>query len=170
MKNFISICVLMLLYSTASAAELKIGVVSVEKIIAEAPQVEAVNKSMMEKFGDKRVELQDLGKKIKTMEENYKRNELVMTEDKLNELKNKIIGNIQSFKKMEAELGKEVQDMRNKELASLQQAIRDIINNIAKKNGYDLILSDGVVFHKDKFDISSQVLDKMKKNFKAKKK
>ena len=169
-KNIVFICILMMLsFSIAHAADLKIGVVSVEKILSEAPQVEAVNKSMMEKFGDKRVELQELGKQIKTMEENYKRNELVMTEDKLNELKNKIIGNMQAFKQKEAILGREVQTMRNQELTALQQSIRDIINDIAKKNGYDLVLSEGVVFAKDEFDISSQVLEQMKKNFKAKK-
>ena len=170
MKNVVFISALLFSFSMANAAELKVGVVSVEKILSEAPQVEAVNKAMIEKFGDQRAELQGLEKDIKTMQENYKRNELVMTEDKLNELKDKIIGNVQVFKQKESALGQEVQEMRAKELSTLQQSMRDIINDIAKKDGYDLILSDGVVYTTEKLDISSQVLARMKESFESKKK
>lgn len=170
-KNIVFICALITFsVSIAHAADLKIGVVSVEKILSDAPQVEAFNAAMVEKFGDKRSDLQELEKKIKTMQENYKRNELVMTEDKLNELKSKIIGNVQIFKQKEAALGKEIQAMRAQELSALQKSIQDIINDIAKKGGYDLILSDGVVYTNDALDLSSKVLDKMKEKFDAKKK
>ncbi|MDH5387877.1 MAG: OmpH family outer membrane protein [Gammaproteobacteria bacterium] len=151
-----------------AASELKIGFVGVEKLLTQAPQVEAVNTAMMERFGGKKQELQDLEKEIKSMQENYKRNELVMTEDKLNELKTKLIGKVQMFKQMETTLNQEVSTMRNQELAVLQKAIRDIINDVAKKDKYDLILSEGVVFAADKLDITDIILDRMKKEFKKK--
>ena len=151
-----------------AASDLKIGFVGVEKLLTQAPQVEAVNTAMMERFGGKKQELQDLEAEIKTMQENYKRNELVMTEDKLNELKTKLIGKVQTFKQMEATLNQEVSVMRNHELSVLQKAIREIINDVAKKDSYDLILSEGVVFAADKIDITDVVLDRMKKEFKKK--
>jgi outer membrane protein len=169
-KNIVFLCVLLFSVSAVQAADFKIGVVSVEKILSEAPQIEAFNSVMMEKFGDKKKELQELESKIKTMQENYKRNELVMTEDKLKELKRKIIGGAQAFKQKEVALGKEVQAMRTQELTILQQSIRDIINDIAKKGGYDIILSEGVAYTKDEFDLSGEVLKKMKEKFKDKKK
>lgn len=149
-----------------AASNLKIGFVSVEKLLTQAPQVEAVNTAMMERFGGKKQELQDLEKEIKTMQENYKRNELVMTEDKLKELRNKVIAKVQGFKQKEATLNQEVSTMRSKELGALQKSVRDIINTIAKKDGYDLILSEGVVFATDKIDITDRVLKEMKKTFK----
>lgn len=149
-----------------AASNLKIGFVSVEKLLTQAPQVEAVNTAMMERFGGKKQELQDLEKEIKTMQENYKRNELVMTEDKLKELRDKVIAKVQNFKQKEATLNQEVSTMRSQELAVLQKSVRDIINTIAKKDGYDLILSEGVVFATDKIDITDRVLKEMKKTFK----
>jgi len=56
--------------------------------------------------------------------------------------------------------------MRSQELAVLQKSVRDIINTIAKKDKYDLILSEGVVFATDKIDITDRVLKEMKKTFK----
>lgn len=150
------------------AADLKVGVVSVERILTEAPQVEAVNASMLERFGPQRDELQNMQKELEKMEENYKRNELVMTEDKLNELKKEAITKVQSLKQKEAVLTQEVNTVRNQELAVLQQQIKGVIDDIAKNGKYDLVLSDGVAYFDNKLDITDKVLDKMKSAFKNK--
>ncbi len=150
------------------AADLKVGVVSVERILSEAPQVDAVNTSMLERFGPQRDALQSLEKEITKMQENYKRNELVMTEDKLNELKKEIIAKIQGLKQKEALLQQEVATVRNQELAVLQQQVRGIIDDISKKGKYSLVLSEGVAYADDKLDITDKVLDKMKAAFKKK--
>jgi outer membrane protein len=154
--------------TNVAAADLKIGVVSVERILTEAPQVDAVNASMLERFGPQRDALQALEKEITKMQENYKRNELVMTEDKLNDLKKDIITKIQKLKQTEATLSQEVATVRNQELAVLQQQVRNIINDIAKKGKYSLVLSEGVAYTDGKLDITDKVLDKMKAAFKKK--
>ncbi len=158
-----------LVTTSVSAADLKIGVVSVERILTEAPQVDAVNTSMLERFGPKRDELQKMEKDITKMQENYKRNELVMTEDKLNDLKKEIIGKIQLLKQREAVLTQEVTTVRNQELAVLQQQVRGIIDDIAKKGKYSLVLSEGVAYSSPKLDITDKVLERMKSAFKKKK-
>lgn len=170
MKKLISGLVFLSVVASANvfAADLKIGVVSVERILTEAPQVDAVNTSMLERFGPQRDELKKIETDITKMQENYKRNELVMTEDKLNELKKEIIGKIQILKQQEALLTQEVGNVRNQELAVLQQQVRGIIDDIAKKDKYSLILSEGVAFADDKLDITDKVLDKMKAAFKKK--
>lgn len=159
-----------LLATSVSAAELKIGVVSVERILTEAPQVDAVNTAMLERFGPQRDELQKLEKEITGMQENYKRNELVMTEDKLEELKKEIITKIQLLKQKEAVLTQEVGTVRNQELAVLQQQVRGIIDDIAKKGKYSLVMSEGVAYVDEKLDITDKVLDQMKAAFEKKKK
>jgi outer membrane protein len=154
--------------TNVTAADLKIGVVSVERILSEAPQVDAVNTSMLERFGPQRDALKKLEKEITKMQENYKRNELVMTEDKLNNLKKEIITKIQGLKQKEALLQQEVATVRNQELAVLQQQVRGIIDDISKKGKYTLVLSEGVAFADDKLDITDKVLEKMKSAFKKK--
>lgn len=155
-----------LITTNAIAADLKIGVVSVERILTEAPQVDAVNTSMLERFGPQRDELQKAEKDITALQENYKRNELVMTEDKLNELKKEIITKIQALKQKEGMLTQEVTTVRNQELAVLQQQVRGIINDIAKSGKYSIVLSEGVAYVDDSLDITNKVLDKMKSAFK----
>ena len=172
MKKLVSglIIVSALMSANVIAAGVKIGVVSVERILTEAPQVDAVNTSMLERFGPQRDELQKAEKEITKMNENYKRNELVTTEDKLNELKKEIIMKIQRLKQKEAQLTQEVGTVRNQELAVLQQQVRGIIDDIAKKGKYSLVLSEGVAFSDPKLDITDKVLDRMKSAFNKKKK
>ena len=165
MKSLL-VSVLMLLAFSVQAAGLKVGVVKVEKILADAPQVEAVNAEMLKRFSGPKDELKALEGDIKKLQEEYKRNELVMTQDKLDDIKKKAIAKLQEFKQKETTLNQEVSSMRSQKLAELQQQIRGIIEDIAKKEKFDLILSDGVVYSSDKLDITDKVLDKMKKAFK----
>jgi outer membrane protein len=73
------------------------------------------------------------------------------------------------LKQKEAVLTQEVGTVRNQELAVLQQQVRGIIDDIAKKGKYDLILSEGVAYSSEKLDITDKVLDMMKTAFKKKK-
>ena len=96
------------------------------------------------------------------MQENYKRNELVMTDDKLEDIKQNIISKVQMFKQYEAVLQQEVATMRSQEVAVLQETIRGVIAGIAKNKKYDLILSDGVLHSNEKLNITESVLEKMR--------
>ena len=167
-NNVIAFLFFLAASGNAMASDLKIGFVSVEKLLAQSPQVEAVNTAMIERFGGKKDELVSMQKEIESMQENYKRNELVMTEDKLNELKSKLIAKVQIFKQTEATLGQEVNTMRSQELSVLKDSVTTIINSIAKKDDFDLILSEGVVYASDKVDITEAVLKQMKEDFKKK--
>ena len=149
------------LSTSVQAADLKIGYVNVERLLREAPQVEKINEKMIKRFGAKKTELESSEKEIVELQEKYKRNELVMTDDKLGELKSSILSKVQFYKQNEALLQQEVVTMRSQEVAALQEAIRGVIVKIASDGKYDLILSDGVLHSNEKFNITQKVLDSM---------
>ena len=165
MRTLLSI-ILFTVVLSAQAADTKIGIVMTERILAEAPQIESVNSEMLKKFSGRQEELADMETEIKKMQEDYGRNELVMTQDKLEEMQKQIIGQIQLYKQKEAMLNQEVNTMRQEKLAGLQQMIRGIIRDIAKEDEYDIVFSDGVVHTEPEFDITDKVLERMKKEFK----
>lgn len=53
-KLFVTICALALVVPAVNAADLKIGYVTVDKVLADAPQVKAINDAMLERFGGKK--------------------------------------------------------------------------------------------------------------------
>lgn len=168
MKNLFKLCLLTisLAVAPAYAATTKIGYVDVERLLREVPQVEKINEKMLNRFGSKKTDLENLEKEIKKLQEKYKKNELVMTDAQLNQLKENVISKVQSYKQQEAVLQQEVATMRSQEIAVLQKTIRGIIDDIAKNEKYDLIISDGVLHSNATLNITEKILkamqDKMK--------
>lgn len=158
----------MLLMPTAYSAGLKVGVVKLNKVWSDSPQAAAIDTAMKERFDGKKKDLDGMQDELKTMQDNYKRNELVMTEDKLAELRANMTKKYQQFKQSEAALAQEVNTMRSQELATLEQTTRSIVEKIAKDDKYDLILNDGVLYNSDALDVSDKVLAGLKKAFKKK--
>lgn len=152
----------LIMMSSANAENLKFGYVDVEVLLREAPQVEKINSKMLDRFGSKKSELEKIEKELKKMQENYKRNELVMTEDKLNDLKKAYVSKVQIFKQNEAILSREVATMRSQEVAVLQDSIRGVISDIASNEKYDFILSDGVLHANGSYNITEKVLVKLR--------
>ena len=101
------------------------------------------------------------------MEEDYKRNELVMTNDKLEELKKNIIAKYQLYNQQKNQLSQEITKMRNEELAKLIEVVKGIINEIAKDGKYDMIVrGEAVLYAVDSLDITDKVIAKMNEKFK----
>ena len=154
--------------SAIAENDLKIGFVNARILLAQSPQVEAATIAMTERFSGETQELKDLDTELKSLKENYKRNELVMTEDKLKELQAKYFAKVNIFKQKEATLAQESKVMRDQEMAVIQKTINDAIQLVAEREKFDLILSEGVVHANEKVDITTSILDEIKKVFKKK--
>ncbi|MGB5307807.1 MAG: OmpH family outer membrane protein, partial [Arenicellales bacterium] len=65
--------------------------------------------------------------------------------------------------KREAEEFREDYNLRrNEELKVLQKVVRDAINEVGKKNNFDLILAEGVLYTSDKANITELVLKNLR--------
>jgi len=69
---------------------------------------------------------------------------------------------VRDFKKTEQEFKEDINANRNEELGKLQRKIGEVASGIAKEEEYDLLLlSDVVVYKKEQFDITTQVVKKL---------
>ena len=156
---------LFMLTIPAYAADLKIGVVNMNRL-NEAPQVEAINKLLQERFSQPRDELKKMHDELQEEEKEIKRNELLMTESKLKKSKENLIARIKEFREKEAKLASEIQSVQNQELAVFRNVVRTVLTDMAKTDKYDLILSDGIMYVDPKHDITDKILDRLKKEAK----
>jgi outer membrane protein len=51
---------------------------------------------------------------------------------------------------------------RNEELGQVQRRIFEVIEELAKNEGYDVVLGDNVIYAADSVDITPQVLERLK--------
>jgi outer membrane protein len=165
MKKQIFSLVLIAMFSGCTlAADLKIGVVNMKRLLTEAPQVEVISQKLQKQFSGPKKELEALAESIKKMEKDFKRDQLMMTESKLTKNKQKLVSEIKKIREMSERLNKEFQTVQNQELAVFRDVVSNVLNRLAKQEKYDLILNDGVIHASKALDMTDLILAELKKS------
>ena len=63
----------------------------------------------------------------------------------------------------EQDFREELNIQKNNEFKKVRLSVMEAINQLAKDQGFDLILSDGVLFSSKRFDLTEQVLEHMQR-------
>jgi len=140
------------------AKELKIGFVNPIKILESAPQVQQANKRLEKEFAPRERTLTNNMKNVQRMEARLNKDETVMSRKEASRLKRDIVSKRRDAKRAQEEFQEDYNIRRSEELDKLQKKISKSIEALAKQDGYDFILSEGVVFASDRVDITDQVL------------
>lgn len=146
----------------AGAADLKIGVVNLGKLVSASPQAQRARKNMEQQFASRKEELESKRDKLKSDIERLKRDGSVMSDDARDKLEGQIRDQQRRLKLLQDEYNEDVNKAEKKELESLRDDIRSVIDEFAKENGYDLIVGDGILYASDAVDITSKVLERLK--------
>jgi outer membrane protein len=144
------------------AADLKIGFVNPVKVMELAPQVQDANKRLQDEFAPREREVSQAAQEIKGMEERLDRDEATMTNDEASRLRRDIMAKKRDLKRTQDEFREDYNIKRSEELDKLQKRIYKAIESLAKEDGYDLIVSDGVIYASEQVDITETVLSRLK--------
>jgi outer membrane protein len=149
--------------SSCFAADLKIGIMDVQKIIIECE----AGKAAKGRFDVKMKELQSSFKAeedaLKVLQEEIKKKSSAWSEEKKNE-------KVREFQKSGRELQAKTEDARfemknlqDKELEPILKALEAVVNTYGKDNGYTAIMDskNGVVYFDKKIDISDTIVKKL---------
>lgn len=146
---------------TVPAAAAKLGYVDAVRLIEQAPQGEQALKKLEEEFGPRDSEIKQLRDEIRTLEDELEKNALVMQEDDQRVKEEALRERQRRLKRVRTEFREDYNVRRNEELADLQRVVTKAIVEIAKAEGYDLILQESV-YASPSIDITEQVLEKLR--------
>lgn len=153
------------LSTSFATAELKIGFVNVAQVLSESPQAEQAKKEMEREFSPRKNRLVASGKDIRRMEEKLNRDAAVMSDSERKKLQSDIMKKSREAKRTEDELREDLNIRRNEIFGKLQKQIFEAIRELAKEGGYDLLLTDGVVYASDSVDVTAKLQEKLKQKF-----
>ncbi|MDO4877727.1 MAG: OmpH family outer membrane protein [Neisseria sp.] len=135
----------------------KLGFIDVERVYRESKQAQNIQKMLEAEFADRQRQLEkmqqeslDLGSRAAAEKPGKARDALI---EKLNRLNSRL-------RIEQAKLSEEYDLRRNEEFAALQNNADQVMIELAKKGGYDLIVHD-VIYIDAKFDITDQVIREM---------
>lgn len=133
----------------------KLGFIDTSRVYQQSIQAQSIQKQLDQEFSARQKKLQIMqneGLKLKEAIESGK--------VPLNEREAKIKQMLemdQRYKEAAAKLAEDYNLRRNEEFASLQQNANKVIIELARKEGYDLIIQDAI-FVNSKFDITDAVI------------
>lgn len=146
----------------ASAADQKVGVVNIARIISEAPQAKTARAAMDAAFSARRKSLEAEQTKLREDAERIKRDADVVSEDESKRMREDWLKRQREHTQKMAQYNQDVQAKEKAELQKLRDSIVTIVEGVAKERGFDLVLSDGVVYASDPVNLTDIVLAKLK--------
>lgn len=142
----------------AGAADLKIGIINSQQLVAQSPQAETLSKKLEDEFAPARRELMAQQNEIKSLQEKYQRDREVMSDSERESMEQRLRDLGRDFQFRQRTVSEDFQRRQREELATLQQQLQQSIDAFAKAEGYDLILWEGIAFRVDAIDITDELL------------
>ena len=142
--------------------ELKIAVVDVVRVLEQSPQARAAREQLEKEFSPGEQELQTRQGGLRTLEEKLRKEEAVLSDTELSELRLGILRQRREFKSLGDKLRDELTFRRNEEFARIQKVIIRVIRDEAKSGEYDLVLGEGYLYAAPRIDITDQVIERLK--------
>ncbi len=157
--TFILPCMLFLLMAvSASADELKIGIVNAGVILEKSPQKSQALAKLEKEFLSRSKLLESRFKALREKQEALKKDAVILTTDELKSRERAILTEQRELKRLQDEYSEDFSIRRNEELRKLESEITQTIVDLAEKESYDLIMYQGVIFASDRTDITDKVL------------
>ena len=162
-KIILPLLVALFAFSSAYAADLKIGVVSIGDIMKTAPQVTSMNAKIKKDFGPRQAKLLASQKTLQADLEKYKKNASVMKETDRKALTDKITTEQGNFQQMSTTFQRDLQTERNKMMTNFLHQVQNVITSLAKKQQFDIVLTESnVPYYSKSLDITSDVMKALK--------
>jgi len=150
---------------TAVAQDLRVGYVDMKRVLDNAPQVLAGRETLDVEFRSRSEAIEIDEFQAKTLEDRLAQGDMpsdnaLQVERELRELR-------RSINRRKEDLRDELSFRRTEEVQKLEEEINLAVQEIAQRNGFDLILSSPVVYANPNLDITDLILEQLEVEFAA---
>ncbi|MGI9341692.1 MAG: OmpH family outer membrane protein [Gammaproteobacteria bacterium] len=153
--------------SAVSAQQLKIGFVNVGRLISESPQATVAMEALQEEFAPRQREVVALQAELKERQDQIQRDLDVMGAEERRNAENELRRDERELNRQQQEFTEDINLRRNEALRKLQGELLREVQTYAAQAGFDLVVSDGVLYASEAIDITEQVLEGLKTSFGA---
>jgi len=149
------------LQTWAQSDAVKVGVVNVAVLLEESPQAKSASAGLEQEFSAQQQELINLNSQMEQKQSELNRDRLAMTESQQNLREREVAILGREIQRKRNDVQELLNIRRNEELAKLQNVVNDAIRAVGQREGFDLILYEGIAFTSSRIDLTEQVLQYM---------
>ena len=148
-----------LLLAEPAAAQSRIGFVSLERILREAPAAQEAQKHLQQKFGPKNDELARMAEQLKKMQENLEKNAMTMSESERTKRERDFSDANREFQRKQREFNEDLAQQRKAEFDSVVERANRAVREIAEAEKLDVVFqNEQVVWASTRIDITDKVI------------
>jgi outer membrane protein len=155
--KFVAVAAITATATLATAQEVKVGVVHIERILRDSAPAKAVQQKLEQEFSQRDKDLREIAGRLQSMGERLERDATVMS-DRDRQSKQREYADVEKdFQRKQREFREDLNQRRNEEIAQVIDKANRAIKQIAEQEKYDLILQDAV-YASPRTDITEKVL------------
>lgn len=156
-KLFLAAAVVAAVLPISALAQTKIGFVNTERIMRDSAPAEQASKRLEAEFAKKQQNLQKLADKLKRMQDDLQKNAMTMSDTQRRDKERAFNELSRELQRRDRDFRDEVNQRRNEEIGQLRDKATRVIQRIAEREHYDLILQDAV-YVSPRIDITDKVI------------
>jgi len=146
----------------AQAADMKIGYINFGRLLEESPQAKAAQVALEGEFLPRQRDVTAQQKSLEEKRDRLKKEAAVMSEADRTRTEREVRDLELSVQRRFNELQEDLNLRRNEEVGRMQRALLMEVQAYAKANGYQLVVSEGVLYAAEAMDITPQVVAALK--------
>jgi outer membrane protein len=155
--KFLAIAVLVSGATATFADELRIGYVDTERILRDSEPAVKAGQRIEKEFAARDQMLRKLAGQVKDLRTYLEKKGSGLSGEERHNKERELSSLNAKFQREQSKFRKDLNVRRNEELSALLEQANKVIQNIAEKEGYDLILQEAV-YRNPKIDITDKVL------------
>jgi outer membrane protein len=153
------------LLAGAQAPAARIGYVDMKRLLDNAPQVVAGRQKLEREFAPRDTSLKADEKHLQDLRDRQQREAATMATSDAETLKREIDALDRSIKRNRESMRNDLKSRSDQELDKSWRDINDAVVAFAREQGFDLIVPSPVVYASPRVDITDQVLDRLRKQY-----
>jgi outer membrane protein len=158
----------LLISGAAFGADYRIAVVDPNRVVEQSPQYEAAGAALQREVEERERILREQQEQISALQGRLEREGALMSENEIQLLQNDIRSRTRKIKYARDEFQEDFALRQNELRTKLAVQVREVIVEVAKEEEIDLVVSEGIVYFSPRIDISAQVIERLKQEFKDK--
>jgi outer membrane protein len=154
--------------ASAQTPNARVGYVDMKRLLDNAPQVVAGRQKLEREFQPRDTALKADEKRLADLRDKQQREGATIPAGDADAQKREIDALDRSIKRNREAMRNDLKSRSDQELDKSWREINDAVVEFAREQGFDLIVPSPVVFASPRVDITDQVLDRLKKQYRAK--
>ena len=156
-KAAAALALLVLAVAGAQGQELKIGYVSLDRVLRDAAPAKAAQAKIEVEFSKREKEGADLAARLKAAADKLEKDAPTLPEAERSRRQRELVDQDRELQRKRREFQEDLNQRKNEEVAAVVDRANKVIKQIFEGEKYDLILQD-VVFASAKVDITDKVI------------